>query len=82
MTTRELNRDIKRLAKNIAALDSSNLDSFFKYIEEVAKPEFTRLYHASSDFKGLSKESILILLRLNLSHRFIALHHFGGKIEP
>lgn len=85
MTTRELNRDIKRLNAAIKAMPSGPSDqhkeTYYKFIADYAKKEFTRLYFAADDFKVLSKESILILIRLNLRHRFIAFHQFGNKIE-
>lgn len=86
MTIKELNQDIKRLNKYIkgiakAAEMMKDNTAYFADIEKVAKPEFIRLHHAADDFKSLSKDSILILVRLNLSHRFIAFHQFGNKIE-
>lgn len=86
MTKQELNRDIKRLNRYIngirkAAEMMQDNTAFFADMEKVAKPEFTRLYYAADDFTALTKDSVLILLRLNLSHRFIAFHQFGNKIE-
>lgn len=81
MTARELNRDIKRLNADIKKNKSGNMDAYFKYIGGPAKQEFIRLYYADTSMKSLSKESVLILLRLNLSHRFIPLHIFGLHTE-
>lgn len=75
MTKQELNRDIKRLYNNIEK--AKNTPSFFEYIDNNAKKEYTRLLNASDDFSALSKKSVLILYRLNLSYRFIPLHTFG-----
>ena len=86
MTIQELNRDIKRLSKYIKQLSNEanatgDVAAFFSALEQKAKPEFIRLYHASDNFSKISKPSILILVRLNLSHRFVAFHQFGNKIE-
>lgn len=71
MTTAELNRDIKRLAKQLGT-DKEHTEEF--------KKEFLRLYGADNDFKYSNKDSVLTLLRINLRHRFIALHQFGIHI--
>lgn len=69
MTNRELNRDIKRLIK----LDMSN---DFKL-----QLEFHRLYDADRSFEAMSKQSIRIMMRLNIRHRFVAFHTFGLHID-
>jgi hypothetical protein len=86
MTVQELNRDIKRLNKYIKGIQQAaemmnDNTAFFRDIEGYAKPEFIRLFHASDDFSQINKESVLILLRLNLCHRFIPLHTFGLKVN-
>lgn len=86
MTIAELNKDIKRLSKYVKGIHQAadmmkDNTAYFRDIEAVAKPEFIRLFYAADDFKAISKDSILILLRLNLSHRFIPFHQFGLKIE-
>ena len=86
MTIKELNRDIKSLNKYIKGISQAadlmkDNAAYYRDIENVAKPEFIRLYHAANDFKALTKDTILIMLRLNISHRFIALHNFGNLIE-
>lgn len=82
MTIKELNRDIKRLARNISkkSTEPSN-DLYFKYISGEAKKEFMRLYGADQDFTAMNRDSILIMLRLNIAHRFVPLHTFGLLIE-
>jgi len=72
MTTQELNRDIKRLAKQFNT-DKEHTEEF--------KKEFLRLYHADNNFQYSNKDSVLTLLRINLRHRFIALHSFGININ-
>lgn len=79
MTTRELNRDIARLARDSKYTDK-NLDRLAEH-EQNMKKEIDRLYHADEKFEYMSKRSVLILIRLNLRYRAIAFHHFGGKIE-
>jgi len=86
MTTKELNRDIKRLEKEIFKMSQNcektgNNDEYFFYIANDAKKEFTRLFHADATFEYMNRESVLIMLRLNLRHRFIQLHQFGSAIN-
>lgn len=71
MTKQELNRDIKRLAKQFGT-EKENTPEFEK--------EFKRLYFADREFTYMNKDSVLIMLRINLRHRFIALHQFGINI--
>jgi hypothetical protein len=84
MTNQELNRDIKRLLKAIQKAHS-NYDNdsmtYYRFIENDAKKEFTRLFYADKEFTAMTKSSILIMLRLNVRHRFIALHNFGININ-
>lgn len=80
MTTRQLNNRIKVLAQRHYHESFKDIDTFLKYIENEFKPEFKTCYNAA-DIEDLSKESILILLRLNLRHRVIALHNFGININ-
>ena len=85
MTTQELNRDIKRLQKTmrqqLAHADNNEAFDYFGWIEKTAKPEFTRLYYADKEMKYMNAASIRIMFRLNLRHRFFALHTFGLNIE-
>lgn len=75
MTKQELNRDCKRLLK-LAIENSRNLES-----EGQIRSEIQRLYCADREFRALNRQSILILLRLNLRYRAIPLHNFGLFIE-
>lgn len=86
MTTKELNAAIRKLNTYIkgirqAAEMMKDNTAYFRDIDKVAKPEFIRLLNADNSFKSLTAESIRILLRLNLSHRFVAFHTFGLYIE-
>jgi len=81
MTTKELNRDIKRLVKNIHNLMGKDFDAYFEYIHNDAKKEFIRLYYADKEFKYMNKQSVLIMFRLNISYRFVEFHRFGSHIE-
>lgn len=86
MTKQELNRDIKRLEKAIfkksQIIDKTGSnDEYFKFISEVATPEFTRLFRADDEMEAMTKESIKIMLRLNLRHRFVPFHCFGICID-
>jgi hypothetical protein len=77
MTVKELNRDIKRLLKLVASYTGKNLPDYHERIEKDVKPEFLRLYNADRSFEYMNKQSIIIMLRLNIRYRFEALHHFG-----
>lgn len=83
MTTNELNRDIKRLYKaieqirKISELPNHTSKEYFDFIEDYAKREFKRLYNSDNAFEYMNKESIKIMLRLNIRHRFEQLHMFG-----
>jgi len=86
MTKRELNRDIKKLNTYIKGIKQAadmmqDNTAYFKDIEGYAKGEFIRLMHADKSLESLTAESLRILLKLNLSHRFIPLHTFGIFIE-
>lgn len=84
MTKNQLNSDVKKLAKNIAkarANFEADQDKYFKYIDQDARKEYLRLFDADSTFEYMGKLSILIMLRLNLRHRFIELHRFGSHIN-
>lgn len=86
MTVNELNRDIKRLAKAIEkksiASNDNNISQreYTEYITGEAHREFMRLYRADTTFASMNKTSVLIMLRLNLRHRFMQLHTFGIDI--
>jgi len=79
MTATELNRDVKRLLKNIKAAEvwPANQD----YIQNGARKEFLRLYWADTKFEYMNRQSILIMLRLNLKYHFEPTHMFGIFIE-
>jgi len=72
MTATELNRGIKKLGKQFGT-DKSNTPEYEK--------EYKRLYYADDDFQYMNKDSVLTMLRINLRHRFIALHSFGINIS-
>lgn len=81
MTTKELNRDIKRLWNELYSKSFEDTDEFLKYRDTDAKKEFIRLYHVCSDFEGVSRDNILRMLSMNVRYRFIALHQFGLLID-
>ena len=88
MNNKELNRDVKRLAKrhekrpqgNTQFWTQSDWDYSIKY-EETTKEELRRLYFADTTLKAHNKTSVLILLLINLSIRAIPLHLFGCDAE-
>lgn len=83
MDTIQLNRDIQSLKHKVKGFKTKggNLDPWFEFLKNEIKPEFLRLYKADPTFKNMTQKSVLIMFRLNLSHRFVQLHHFGLDIE-
>ena len=82
MTKQELNRDIKRLAKELyGARFLKGDEDYHNYIENIAKPEFMRLYSADVTFEYMNLNSVKLMLRLNIKHQFMALHVFGQMIN-
>jgi len=79
MTKQELNRDIKRLLKTVSNIKKDG--QYHDNIEKIVKPEFMRLYLADRSFEYMNKDSIKIMLRLNLRYRFEAHHQFGRQIS-
>ena len=78
-----LNRKIRNVLKRHLKLDknpSKDMDFYYVEIEKIKK-EAHDLYLADSGFKSMSRQSVLILFRLNLMYRFRALHQFGLNIE-
>ena len=78
MTTRQLNADIKKLAKKNIIYSGGN---FNQEAHNEISNEIKRLYYADDKFEYMSKNSALILFKLNLRYRIIALHQFGGQID-
>lgn len=83
MTTKERNRDIKRLAKAIKNFPDTDKTgkTAYEFIDGYAKKEFIRLHNADNSFQSLSNESILLLIGLNRTYRFIPFHRFGLGID-
>lgn len=81
MTAAQLNRDIKKLANEFYRLSFENADDQYDFIEGKGKKEFMRLYNADENFEYMNLQSVKLMLRLNLRHRFVALHNFGLKIS-
>lgn len=77
MTTSELNRDIKRLLKEDRLYSETSKEV---HLENLRR-EFLRLERADHSFEYMNRTSILIMLRLNLKHRFVAFHTFGLFID-
>lgn len=80
MTIRQLNNRIKVMAQRHYHESFKDNETFFDYIEKEFKPEFKTCYNAAN-LEDLSKESILILLRLNIRHNVINFHQFGNQIN-
>lgn len=81
MTAKELNRDIKRLAKKDADISKMNSNDAYYQLRESLIKEYTRLYYADKEFKYMNAASMRIMIRLNGIYRAIPLHQFGLNIE-
>ena len=81
MTASELNKAVKKLNSELYRMSFEDTGKYFEYIAKEAKNEFIRLYCADKTLESLSKRNILVMFRLNLKHRFIALHNFGVDIK-
>jgi hypothetical protein len=79
MTSIELNKGIKNLHTSI--MKTRNESGFSESDLQFFSKEFIRLFHADVKFEYMSRKSVLILLRLNLRHRFVPLHVFGINID-
>ena len=71
-----LNQKEKEIVRN-----GNDLDAYFTKVKKEIQPKYIELYRQDLKFKYISKKSILILLRLNLRHRFVPLHTFGLMCE-
>lgn len=80
MTKLELNRDIKRLSKQINRMTFEQNDDFYSFIAKEAKEEFTRLHYAADNYETLSTDNIIRMIKMNTSYRFIPFHQFHAKM--
>lgn len=81
MTAKELNQGIKALHKKYVGLNRTNVDKYFHVLETEVKPLFFKYYDVCGAFELMNLNSLKIMLVLNNSHRFVALHSFGSKIK-
>lgn len=82
MTTRELNRDIKRLYQEHYRRTFETSTEFFNWWEAEGKNEFLRLYEADSEARYLTLNSYKAMQRLNQSERIVPFHLFYIKADP
>lgn len=88
MTSSELNRDIKRLAKRFKIFYNENTnnwtnedwDKHIKKDKEIEK-EFIRLYGADDKFESMNISSIICMLVINHKRKYIPQHIFGLNIN-
>lgn len=71
---------IKTMAKRHYHESFKDNETFFTYIENEFTEEF-KICYEETELTNLKKESILILLRLNLKHNIIPLHQFGLNVN-
>lgn len=81
MTPRQINKAVEKLNSELYRMTFGDIETFYKYVENEAKCEFERIYKADESLESLNKRNILVMLHLNLKHRFIPFHIFGSKIE-
>lgn len=81
MTNQERNRAILKLSKDyLNWADSKEWTEASEAEKQRLKAELSRLYHAG-DLETLSRRSILIMIRINVSLRAIQFHLFGIGIN-
>lgn len=70
MTKAELNRAVKKFAKDIEA---GKIEPY----SEAAKAEFNRLHNADNSFKSFNADSLRILIVINNRYHFVKYSYFG-----
>lgn len=54
---------------------------YFDFLDNVAKPEFLRLYHADPEMEKLNTKSFKIMIVLNRKYQWVKFHRFGLGIN-
>jgi len=78
MTTKELNRDVKRMYKHHfekLEADEDNME-YFKFKDGEGKKEFMRLYWSDRKLEYLNRENIIRMMIINQKCRYIQFHLF------
>ena len=81
MTTKELNRDIKRLYNKIESLRGRNDNNLFNYLDKEGRKEYNRLHDANKEADLLTLNSLKKMVDLNRRYRFVAFHNFYPSIK-
>lgn len=76
MNNRELNRSVKRLYKRAVFKRMTT-----HILEAEIKPEFLNLYYLDKGFERFNKDSILMLIAINLRHKFMPVEKLGSDIN-
>jgi len=79
--TKDLNESCTTLLKKYLEVQNLGSLEYFKKVDEIIKPEWLRIYTEDMELKSINSKSIKILLRLNLSHKFVPLYLFGLFID-
>lgn len=83
MTTKELNRDIKRLYNEWLHFQYQSNDEYYKWVDSKMKPELKRLYLADSNIEYMNFFSFKALHRMNQAQGgIIPLHSFAIGMKP
>lgn len=86
MTKQELNRDVKRLARQLVKLrddvryTKKQDDDWYDFLEIYGKVEFLRLYCADTSLEMLTASNIRRMIRMNQIFQAVPYHQFGWSI--
>ena len=81
MEDRKLNKEIVNLKDDFYHMSFQSHGEYLEFIERKGKEKFMELYNSDPSFEKINKESIRIMLYLNIKHRYVRLHNFGSQIN-
>lgn len=81
MTPKQLNSRIKKFGKRYLTELKKPADEFFNWLNTEGTEEFNTLCGADQEMKYINKQSILILMRINMRHRLMPFHRFGMMVN-
>jgi hypothetical protein len=79
MTARQLNARVRKLRDRVIDMELYHDSHYYDTLRAI-HDEFSLIYSAAPDFKGISRQNILIMFRINMKYRFISFHQFGINI--
>ena len=81
MNNQQINRAIQKLKEDLHEMSFRNNNEYFTFVETEVKKRFLEIHRDDDKFEKMKKSNVLIMFRLNLRHKFVALHQFGINIE-